>query len=135
MKDILCSKEIDVLLMQEKEIESEFDCELLRIPGYVLEMENNTNERRVGIYVKNNLNYVRLSRLEGQNNHLVIIELKEGHINNRIINIYRSSNPFEMTQKDLFKRQCDRICNAFNPNTVIMGDFNLDFNILIFLTY
>ena len=33
-----------------------------------------------------------------------------------------------MTQKDLFTRQCDRICTAFNPQTVIMGDFNLDFN-------
>ena len=101
--------------MQETEIESDFDCDLLRIPGYVLEMEKNTHKKRVGVYVKNNLNYIRLTSLEGQNNHLVIIELNEGDIKSGIINIYRSFNPFGLTQKDLFTRQCDRICTAYNP--------------------
>ena len=42
IKDILLSNDIDILLMQETEIESDINCELLKIPGYILEMENNT---------------------------------------------------------------------------------------------
>ena len=45
----------------------------------------------------------------------------------RIINIYRSFNPTGETAKDLFTKQLNVIKNAFNTNTVIMGDFNIDF--------
>ena len=61
IKDILNSKDLDIMLMQETEIEADFDCELLRIPGFILEMENNKHKKRVGIYIKSNINYKRLS--------------------------------------------------------------------------
>ena len=50
VRDILASNEIDILLIQETEISPDFDCQILSIPGYILELENNTHKRRVGIY-------------------------------------------------------------------------------------
>ena len=43
--------------MQEIEIESGFDCELLNIPGYSFEFETNNVKRRVGSYIKNSIKY------------------------------------------------------------------------------
>ena len=37
VKNILVENEIDILLMQETEIEADFNCELLNIPGYKFE--------------------------------------------------------------------------------------------------
>ena len=45
----------------------------------------------------------------------------------RIINVYRSFNPNGETAKELFTRQLNLICTAFNDDTVIIGDFNLDY--------
>ena len=43
VKNLLQTHDIDILLMQETELEADFDCELLNIPGYNLECEcNNT---------------------------------------------------------------------------------------------
>ena len=48
IKNILLENEIDILLMQETEIEKDFDCELLNIPGYCFEFEaNDTKEELV----------------------------------------------------------------------------------------
>ena len=128
IKDILNSKDLDIMLMQETEIEADFDCELLRIPGFILEMENNNHKKRVGIYIKSNINYKRLSILEGENNHLVVIEVKEGLALKRIINIYRSFNPNGLTQREQFLIQCEKISLACNKDTIIIGDMNLDYN-------
>ena len=128
VKDILNSKDLDIMLMQETEIEADFDCELLRIPGFILEMENNNHKKRVGIYIKSNINYKRLSILEGENNHLVVIEVKEGLALKRIINIYRSFNPNGLTQREQFLIQCEKISLACNKDTIIIGDMNLDYN-------
>ena len=70
----------------------------------------------------------RQKNLEGTNSHLIIIDVKNGQIVKRIINIYRSFNPTGMTQIDLFTQQCDLIRAAFNDDTIIMGDFNLDYS-------
>ena len=128
IKDILFTNDLDIILLQETEIDSDFDCELLRIPGYILELEDNALKKRVGIYLKNNLNYIRHRSLEGTNSHLIIIDVKSGRVAKRIINIYRSFNPMGMTQRDSFTLQCDLIKTAFNCDTVIMGDLNLDYN-------
>ena len=52
VKELLMSNEIDILAMQETELESNFDCNLLSIPGFTLETENTRNKKRVGIYIK-----------------------------------------------------------------------------------
>ena len=51
VKNILLENDIDVLSMQETEIENDFDCDLLNIPGYKFEYESNDVKRRVGSYI------------------------------------------------------------------------------------
>ena len=63
VKDIIWANDLDVILLQETEIGSNVDSELLRIPGYILELEDNVRTKRVGIYLKNNLNYKRQKTL------------------------------------------------------------------------
>ena len=46
----------------------------------------------------------------------------------QIINIYRSFNPYELSERDLFSNQLDIVKSAFNNDTVIIGDLNLDYN-------
>ena len=128
VKNILLEKEIDILLMQEIEIEKDFDFELLNIPGYSFECETNDVKKRVGTYVKNTIKYTRHFELEGENNHLLIIDVENGmKIKKRFINIYRSFNPVGLSERDLFTRQLDLIRVAFNNNSALIGDLNLDY--------
>ena len=127
VKNILMTNEIDVLAMQETELESSFDCNLLNIPGYTLEIENNSTKKRVGFYIKNAIRFERCEHLENPDSHLLIIDIKIDNIKKRLINIYRSFNPPNVTAKDLFITQCDLIKTAFTNDTIVMGDFNLDY--------
>ena len=52
----------------------------------MLECEDNKKKSRAGIYVKNNIDYVRKTDLEGVNNGLVIIDFKSLK-NYRLINL------------------------------------------------
>ena len=129
VKNILLENDIDVLSLQETEIESDFDCELLSIPGYRFEYETNDVKRRVGTYIRNTIKYERCSSLEGINNHLLIIDILNGRKKRkRIINIYRSFNPIGLSERDLYSNQLDVIRNSFNHDTVLLGDLNLDYN-------
>ena len=101
VKNILYGNEIDVLLIQETEIEKDFDCVLLNIPGYKLELEVNDTKSRVGTYIKNSIKYERCTELEGVNKHLVIVDVLNGKKpKKRIINIYRSFNPQGTSQRE-----------------------------------
>ena len=100
----------------------------LNIPGYRFEYENNNVKRRVGIYIKNCIKYKRMEAFEGQNAHIIIIDLVDGNKSKkRIVNLYGSFNPNGETAKKLFVRQLCVIRNVFNNDTVLLGDFNLDF--------
>ena len=55
VKDILISNEIDILVLQEIELENNFDCNVLNIPGFILETENTGHKKRVGMYVTDKL--------------------------------------------------------------------------------
>ena len=127
VKELLMSNEIDILAMQEIELESNFDCNLLSIPGFTLETENTRNKKRVGIYIRNNVKYERCTLLEEEDNNLVIIDVIVENISRRIVNIYRSFNPPGLTAKDLFIRQCRLVRTAFKSGTIFLGDFNLDY--------
>ena len=59
--------------MQEVEVETDFDVELLKLPGYILELENNTVKKRVGCYIRENLKYRRRNDLESLNSLVIII--------------------------------------------------------------
>ena len=94
VKAILLENEIDVLQMQETELEKDFDSKVLKIPGYVLELEVNQDKKRVGVYIKDNLKYLRRTDLEGENSHIIVIDIEcKTTITKRLINLYRSFNP------------------------------------------
>ena len=48
---------IDILNLQETEISTNMNSKTLQIPGYVLELENNTLAKRVATYIGTNINY------------------------------------------------------------------------------
>ena len=99
---------------------------ILSFPGYGIETENNSNVARVAIYINNSIQYSRRCDLEGVDSNLMIIDLA-GAINIRLINIYRSYSPQHgIGQREKFNDQLDHIARAWTPNTIILGDFNLD---------
>ena len=86
-------------MMQKTELEVDFNWELLNIPGYVLEVENSLEKRRVGTYIKSNIKFVRRQDLEGVGNHLFILDITSNKKMKRVINIYRSFNTNGLTQR------------------------------------
>ena len=128
VKNILTENKIDILMMQETELENGFDCDLLKIPGYNLELGKNSVKVRVGTYINDSIKYKRREELEGLDSHITVFDIWNGKkCNKRLINIYRSFNPNGETAKELFTRQLSVIKNAFNKDTVLMGDLNLDY--------
>jgi hypothetical protein len=126
VKNLLNSENIDVLCLQETELLYNLDHNLMSLNGYVFEAEINCELSRVGIYLKSEINYVRRLYLEGSNLHLVIIDVRANK-NLRIINIYRSFNPQDgQHPRTFFNNQLERIRIAMNSNTILLGDFNLD---------
>ena len=124
IKQIIIENKIDIMCLQETEIENNFDHNLLSFPGYNYESELNDIKSRVGTYVRKGLDYVRRTDLEGTNSHLVVIDLKT---NKRIINLYRSFNPpNNLSPRTFFNKQLSLLRLAINKNTILMGDFNLD---------
>ena len=93
VKELITTENIDILLLQETEIEALYDSDLLSFMGYNLEIEINNTKSRVGAYVRHEIKYKRRIELEGQNSHIVIIDVTEKNKTLRIINIYRSFNP------------------------------------------
>ena len=136
VKDILCENSVDILLMQETEIDNGFDCRLLSIPGYVLEIEEKCNKKRVGFYIKDSIKYQRRSEFEEKNCHIIVIDIQSKTKNvKRLINVYRSFNTEGNSANNMFIKQLDLIKRAFENNTVMMGDFNLDFNKISDINY
>ena len=74
-KNILIENKLDILCVQESEIEETFDKKLLNIPGFILELENNSKMSRVGMYVSKNLKYKRQLSLEGTDSNIVILDI------------------------------------------------------------
>ena len=110
------------------ELTKDIDLDLLNIPGYRLEVENSEVKSRVAMYIKNTVRYERCLSLEGENNHLLIIDVMSKNNRKRLINIYRSFNPHGLTAREGFIRQLDKIKLAFKQDSVLLGDLNLDFN-------
>ena len=52
---------------------------VLNCGGYNIELEQNSVKKRLGIYIQQELNYVRRTDLEKDVNHIVIIDLKSTH--------------------------------------------------------
>ena len=93
VKNILVQNQIDILCVQEAEIEKSFNKNLIRIPGFNLELECNSRMSRVGFYISNKIDYRRCDNLEGIDSNLIIIDIL-GSSTTRIINVYRSFNMY-----------------------------------------
>lgn len=126
VKQLIINNDIDVLCLQETEIEYNFDHNLMSFANFNYESESNDKRSRVGCYVSSKLNYVRRQDLEEPNLHIIIIDIKSLK-NTRLINIYRPFNPqSNETPRNFFNKQLQIIANAYNNNTILVGDFNLD---------
>jgi hypothetical protein len=92
------------------------------------ESEINDVISRVGLLINSGLDYTRRRDLEGTNNHLIIIDIMSTKTT-RIINIYRPFNPRSgIHPRQFFISQLNLIKYAMTSNTVLMGDFNLDWS-------
>ena len=91
-----------------------------------MELELNLDKKRAGIYLKNDLKYVRRSDLEKEDFHTVIVDVFV-NVKIRIINVYRSFRPpNNMTPLAFFAEQIKILNKAVCNNCFVMGDFNLD---------
>ena len=76
------------------EIAADFDEELIRIPGFVLELEVNTVKKRTEMYINSELSFRRRIELEGKDSNVMIIDLLDER-KTRIINVYRTLTQLE----------------------------------------
>ena len=96
--------------------------------GYNLELETNAEKKRIGIYIRSDIKYIRLNELETPNCHILVIDVVTS-IKLCIIRIYRSFRPPGNVSPDVFfKIQLGLLRNALTNNCYILGDFNLDAN-------
>ena len=121
---------IDICGLQECEVKKDYPLNVLSIKGYNIETETNINKARVCLYINQTLNYSRRKDLEGENLHMVVIDVEAGK-KYRIINIYRSfQTNGELNERGRFSEQITKIKvateTAVDNFVVIMGDFNLD---------
>ena len=103
-----------------------FPGNVLNCGGYNIELELNNEKKRVGFYIRKDLNYIRRKDLEKENSHVVIIDVKSS-LSLRIITLYRSFRPQGgISPEAFFTAQLEVLKNAITKNCFIMGDFNLD---------
>ena len=126
VKRLIKENEIDILCLQETEIISNYPVQLLSFGGFNYESESNNVKSRCGIYISNEINYVRRSDIEIANMHIIVIDLKDS-TKTRIINVYRTFSPQPpQTQREFFVGQVALLSSLITANTILIGDFNLD---------
>ena len=78
-KDIVCDylavNDVGICCLQETEIPMNFPEDILNCNNYVLELEQNTEKKRAGIYIRKDVKYVRRTDLERENFHIVVIDV------------------------------------------------------------
>ena len=128
--DTLRKENIDICMIQEAEIPKDYPTNLLSSIDYKIESENCSVKARCAALIKNNINYTRRQDLEGEDNCIIVFDLKVEN-NYRLINVYRTFNPpANRTLKEKFTLQMNQIHLALNENPnlipIVLGDFNLD---------
>ena len=128
--DVLRKENIDICMIQEADIPKDYPYDLLSSKDYKIECERSTKKARCVALIKNDINYARRTDLEGEDDCLIILDVK-GIKNYRLVNVYRTfSPPLNIPLKDNFVRQTNLIMNALNEDPmqipIVLGDFNLD---------
>ena len=65
VENLMSQNEISILCMQEVEIESNYDPNVLNIKNYNFELEVNSIKSRTGIFISKSMLYRRMKNLEG----------------------------------------------------------------------
>ena len=73
--DLLKNNSISVCCLQETEIPKNFPEKVLSSGGYNLELESNEEKKRVGVYLRNDIEYERKLDLEKAGTHIIIIDI------------------------------------------------------------
>ena len=118
--ETLSREGISICCLQETEIPMNFPEEILNCNNYNLELEMNNTKKRVGIYVAKGVNYKRRKDLEREDLHIVIIDIL-GNRPTRIINVYRTFRPLDVTPAVFFDSQIQAIGHALTSNCYILG--------------
>ena len=87
VEKLIIDNKIEILCLQETEIPVNYPIDLLTFRGYNYENENNQFKSRCGIYVSNNITYLRRNDLESINMHVMIIDINDSQ-KTRIMNVY-----------------------------------------------
>ncbi len=126
VKQTIAREKIDILCLQETELNNEMDHNLLSFPGFTYETEKASNKSRVGIYINTCVRFLRRCDLEIIDRHVMIIDVLSTP-KLRIINLYRSFNPpNNMSAREFFNNQLQLVRGVMTSNTILIGDFNLD---------
>ena len=75
VKKLIIDNDIKMLCLQEAEVTLNFPINLLTFKGFNYESETNFIKSRCGIYVSNNISYLRCNYLEVVTIHLVISDI------------------------------------------------------------
>ena len=112
VESLLLINNIGILCLQEVEVETNFSPDLLSIKNYNFELELNSVQSRVGIYVSKSVEYTRMTQLKGVDSHVVIIDKSNCAIK-RIINVYLLSNKIPLqwfnSSFSTFKVYCKKL--------------------------
>jgi len=97
IKEFVLEKEIDVLCIQEAEIKMDDDISLLGIQGFSLELEKTSQmySRRTLIYIRESMNYERMSQFEKEDAHVICIKIPAENM--CLASIYRT---YKLTHKN-----------------------------------
>ena len=133
VRTIISEEKLDICCVQECEIKPDFPIGLLTFKDYNIEAETNSVKSRCCTFIKRDINYMRRRDLEGEDNNLVIIEVGDAH-KYLVINLYRSfSKQHNVSFIDRFHAQLKLIKQTIDKHpyhqTVIMGDFNLNYSL------
>ena len=109
--------------MQETEIKNNLILSKLSVPGFDIELENNSRCSKAGIWYKV-YEVIQIWREHYNRWHHWV---KDNH---GIINIYRSFSPLNgLYPRANFTAQLEIIAAAWIPGAVIVGDFKLNWDI------
>lgn len=131
VEEILKKNDIDVICIQESEITSHDDLSIIQIEGYVVELEKSCEKIRSLMYIKNNISYERHEQMEKQDGHVILISIKNKLKVIQLASVYRTYKlTTKTTHKEEFADQLAVLKSFLETNlpTVVVGDFNLDYN-------
>ena len=66
---------IAICCLQETEVPDNFPELTLNSNGYILELEQNVEKKRAGIYIAKGIKYTRKTELEESGHHIVIVDV------------------------------------------------------------